>query len=105
MITILLILRPSRIPVRSQSARFKSEEPKPAEDVFAIDSTGPVSGPNCDQMQDDVSTSICLSAEENDKATGNRRSVDTYSCSSMCVFNSFSRNIVVFLYMPKKEEK
>uniref|UniRef100_A0A164ZEV9 Shugoshin C-terminal domain-containing protein n=1 Tax=Daucus carota subsp. sativus TaxID=79200 RepID=A0A164ZEV9_DAUCS len=62
-----------RIPVRSQSARFKSEEPKPAEDVFAIDSTGPVSGPNCDQMQDDVSTSICLSAEENDKATGNRR--------------------------------
>ncbi|KAK1396524.1 shugoshin-1 [Heracleum sosnowskyi] len=61
-----------RIPVRRQSARFKSEEPKPAED--AIDSTGLVSGPNCaDQMQDDVSTSICLSAEEDDKASGNRR--------------------------------
>lgn len=61
-----------RIPMRRQSARFKSEEPKPAED--AVESTGLVSGPNCDdQMQDDVSTSICLSAEEDDKASGNRR--------------------------------
>lgn len=61
-----------RIPMRRQSARFKSEEPKPAED--AVESTGLVSGPNCDdQMQDDVSTSICLSAEDDDKASGNRR--------------------------------
>ncbi|XP_074366300.1 SHUGOSHIN 2 isoform X1 [Apium graveolens] len=61
-----------RIPAKRQSARFKSEEPKPAEN--AVDSITLVSGPHCDdQMQDDVSTSIRLSAEEDDKASGNRR--------------------------------
>lgn len=74
--------------MRRQSARFKSEEPKPAED--AIDSTALESGPNCDdQMQDDVSTSIRLSVEEDDKASGNRRFVGTYSCSIICVLNFF----------------
>lgn len=73
--------------MRRQSARFKSEEPKPAED--AVESTGLVSGPNCDdQMQDDVSTSICLSAEEDDKASGNRRFVGTF-LAAQCVFLTF----------------
>lgn len=76
--------------MRRRSARSKSEEPKSAENLFAVGSTDLVPGPNCDDhMQDDVSTLICLATEKNDKAAGNRRFVGTYSCSTMFVFTFF----------------
>lgn len=57
-----------RLCVRRQSARFKSEEQKPVEDLFEVDSTRLTSGPlHDDQMQEEVSTSVCLSVEKDDK--------------------------------------
>ncbi|XP_028068831.1 SHUGOSHIN 2-like isoform X3 [Camellia sinensis] len=58
----------SRASLRRQSARFKSAEPEPTEEVFEIDNAKfPVCSLLDDQMREDGSTSTCSSAKTDDK--------------------------------------
>ncbi|GMP68590.1 hypothetical protein CsSME_00028155 [Camellia sinensis var. sinensis] len=57
-----------RASLRRQSARFKSAEPEPTEEVFEIDNAKfPVCSLLDDQMREDGSTSTCSSAKTDDK--------------------------------------